>query len=487
MKDLLHSGRRAFLRGLGGVAVSLPLLEYTHGKAWAGGATNKRFLTIFSHGGTVSNMYQGWPHGTGGWRADGTEEGHGVDLWAPVGTGESLELGPIHQGLAPFRDKLLVVTGVDNGAAVQQGEYGGGGHGTSNVTALTAADITAPGDDADSLGPSIDHVVAERLAMLQPVRFDRIHLTVEGHQYGSPYFRAAGERVYGEGNPRTAFETIFEGVTASGEPDPAFVRTQMRRRSVLDGVMEGYSRFRTVVSASDVHVIDAHLDHLRALERQLDSVMPAMCTPPSEAGTGGGDVDADVIGPLHAQIIVAALRCGLTNVANLEIADIITPWAPSGLQVDSAFGIGHSLHHYARDIGMTGPEHAIYDGWMIEMLENRQWRMSLVRDILAGLDDPAFTEGGATILDNSVLLYTSEFSNGSVHNARNVPVLLAGSAGGYFRTGRHVSYDTGTGIQYETRESTHNLFTSILQAFGAEDPHFGSEHVSHQGPLPGLV
>jgi hypothetical protein len=487
MKDLMHSGRRAFLMGAGGAAVALPLLEYTHGRAWAGGTVQKRFLTVFEHGGTVSNMYQGWPR-ENGWRADGNGEGHGYDLWAPTGAGETLELGPIHQDLAPFRSKLLILQGVDNGAAIEQGEYGGGGHGTSNVTALTAANIDSPGDDSESLGPSIDHVLAERLAMTQPVRFNRIHLNVDGHQYGSPYYRAARERVGGEADPRVAFDTIFEGVTASGGPDPAFLRRQQRRRSVLDGVLEGMDRFRGRVGVRDLHLIDAHLEHLRALERELAMIeAPPMCSPPGSIDPGR-DSGANVIAPLHVQIIVAALRCGLTNVANLEIADILTPWTEAGLQVESGFGIGHSLHHYARDLGVEGPSHGILDPWLREMIDNRRWRMSLTRDLVQALDDPLFAEGDRTMLDNSLLLHTSEFSNGSIHCAYNQPVLLAGSAGGYFRTGRNVDYNTMAGrLDYSSRESTHNLFTSILQAFGQPDDHFGSEHVTHRGPLPELT
>ncbi len=97
-------------------------------------------------------------------------------------------------------------------------------------------------------------------------------------------------------------------------------------------------------------------------------------------------------------------------------------------------------------------------------------------------------EGGSTLLDNSLVLCTSEFSNGAVHTAFNVPVLLAGSAGGYFRTGRHVNYDTDPDpLAYTSAESTHNLFTSFLQAFGGDDEHFGSDHVTHRGPIPGLT
>lgn len=66
MRELLHSGRRAFLRGASGAVLALPLLEYTHGRAFAGARPLQRFLTVFEHGGTVSNMYQGWPGGARG-------------------------------------------------------------------------------------------------------------------------------------------------------------------------------------------------------------------------------------------------------------------------------------------------------------------------------------------------------------------------------------------------------------------------------------
>ena len=89
-----HSGRRSFLRGFGGMALGLPLLEYTHGDAWAHGAdATKRFITVFSHGGTISNQGKNWKH-------DGTEKHHGQDLWRPTDTANAMQnLGPIHQVL----------------------------------------------------------------------------------------------------------------------------------------------------------------------------------------------------------------------------------------------------------------------------------------------------------------------------------------------------------------------------------------------------
>jgi hypothetical protein len=479
--DHKHSGRRAFLRGLGGAALALPLLEYTHGHAWAkGNGAPCRFLTVFSHGGTISNQQRDT-------RADGTGAHHGQDLWRPADPlSEDLVLGPIHQPLEPFRQKLLLLEGIDNKTAITQDQYNAGGHGISNATALTAGDSVGTEDGRQALSASIDQVIAERLSDAQPTPFERIHLKVKGHQYGTPYFRGANEPMSGITNPAEAWATLFAGVSEDGQPSPAAQRQLSMRGSALDGLLESYDRVRNTVSATDRHQIDAHLEHLRALEHELQN--PVVCSKPDEPG---GDGDGNIVGPLHVQLIVAALRCGLSNVANLEISDIVTPWTDAGTPTDSAYGIGHSLHHLARDIGPTGAQAGLYDAFFAEMLDNRRWRMSLMAQLLEGLDDPNFLEGDGTLLDNSLVLYTSEFRNGSIHTAWNMPVLLAGSAGGALSTGRFIDYNQhgaaeGT-LQYETSESTHNLFTSILQALGQDDQHFGNGDASHQGPLPGLT
>jgi Protein of unknown function (DUF1552) len=490
-RPMIHSGRRAFLRSAGGFALGLPLLEYTHGHVWAGGtASPRRFVVCFEHGGTISNQATGTGTYDGG-KHDGTGANHGEDWWRPADpSSASLVLGPIHAGLEPWRAKLVQLESVNNRAATQQDPYGQGGHGISNATVLTCADVSfgETGDDSVPNGPSIDQVIAERLAAVQPVPFSRIHLMVPGHQYGSPFYRAASEQVYGEESPAAAFATIFAGVSG-GELTAGQIRQLAMRSSMLDGLLEGYERARTKVSARDLQVIEAHLEHLHALEQEI--MNPVVCTPPTGIDADAG-ASGDVIGPLHAKLIVAALRCGLTNVANLEVADILTPWTPAGLQVDSAYGIGHSLGHYARDVGPQGAYPDLLEPWLAEMLDNRRWRMELVAAILEGLDDPAFPEGDGTMLDNSLVLCTSEFREPAGHIAHNTPVLLAGSAGGTIETGRFIDYNTYAAddpntLEYESPESMHNLYTSILQAMGGDDAHFGSAHAVHEGPIPGLL
>ena len=470
MKSLKHSGRRAFLRGAGALSLSLPLLEYTHGDAFAQGDAAKRFITVFSHGGTVSDAGQS-PHNF--------NQHGGINNWRPLSApGETMRLGKIHETLVGMEDQLMILEGINNRTGIVQGEYGGG-HKFCNVSALTCADIGTSGEDPIARGASIDFAVAAALAATQPVAFaEPIHLNVSGHQYGGPYFRGEGERVSGETSPRAAFERIFAGVSGGDSgPTPEQIRQRAVRSSVLNGLMEGVARFRNRVSVRDRFAIDAHLDHIRQIEIELEALGEVRaCMPPTGIE---GDPDSELKAYLFADIIVAAMRCGLTNVANLEIADFLTPWTDAGIQVDSAFNIGHSLHHMARDVGPEGPLSHLRDAWELEITDNRKWRVGIFQRIASALADPAFAEGDSTMLDNSLMLYTSEFSDGSRHLASDVPMLMAGSAGGFFRTGTHLDFREEGG----SRQSTHNVYTSILNAFGSDVSHFGSADAMYEGPL----
>jgi hypothetical protein len=483
-------GRRQFLRGIGGAIIGLPLLELTNGKAWASGPPGEgvRFITIFSHGGDIYHFGNGYPS----WFVGANEAGSPLDWWSPPQTAETLStLGPVHEALMPHLDKLLIVRGVDNKAGYDQGTYGGG-HSYCNVSVLTAGKISGDSEEsATSLGPSIDQVIAERMAARLGGRTTPIHLLVDGHHYGSPYFRASSQRQYGESNPRNAFVSLFAGVSGDDGPNPELLRAWEMKKSVLDATIDGFPAFQARLSATDREIVEAHLQHIRELEEKvLNQPEPsALCVVPSEPED---TESAEVTGPLHVDIILAALRCGLTHVANLEIADILTPWAPSGLQVESGYDIGHSLHHMAGDVGPQGPYSNQHDAWALEMKENRQWRIGLMKRLMDGLADPTFMEGDNTMLDNSLIYYTSEFSRGVSHNARDGLVLLAGSAGGYFRTGRYINYNTRwqqnpDTLDYETNAATNNLYVSFLNAFGENDTTFGaSEHSYHDGPLTEL-
>ena len=119
------------------------------------------------------------------------------------------------------------------------------------------------------------------------------------------------------------------------------------------------------------------------------------------------------------------------------------------------------------------------------MTLNRQWCMGLFQQILEGLD--ATPEGSGTALDNTLMLYTSEFSSGAEHSCNDLPILLAGSCGGYFKTGNQVEYNIADTSQnklaYQSKTGTQHLYTTILNAFGFPDTSFGELDNGVHGPL----
>ena len=335
--------RRLVLQGFGGALIGLPLLEVQAQTRGSGGkpVPPRRFVVFFEHGGTLSNV------GKDGVRYDGTGAESAVDGWSPLSSGEALVPGPILQAVASHKDSLLQLRGVDN-AAGRRATWLDGDHGFNNATALTCADASTTGTQTEmeksAHGPSIDRVLAERLALRHPVPFSSVHLMIDGYHYGSPFYRAAHQQVSPQKDPVAAFDGLFAGVREEGaKEEPAAARARALRKSVLDGTGEMTRQFRTRLGARDRQTVEAHLEHLRELELRLERLaLPQLpgCVKP----TAPGELrNGDEIGRAHVDILLAALRCGLTNVGALEIGDIEALWLSPAYVSDE--GNAHAMHH----------------------------------------------------------------------------------------------------------------------------------------------
>jgi hypothetical protein len=498
---LRNSGRRAFLRGLGGLTLGLPLLEYTHEKAWAQTlGRGKRLVVVFNHGGETMCVQKSGLRAGSPKIPDYDPVMPTIDHWLPK---PGSTFGIAHEMFegTDLASKLTVIRGLDNGAA-KQGRYSGD-HGLSNTTSLTArasgcgdgssaaGDKCPEGDEGEiATGPSIDWVAAQRLKEMYGGPSSPLALFVPGHYYGSGFFwgEKGEQRTEGESDPRTAWSSLFAGVT-SGAPDPEQVLRRELKVSMLNGLMEGYKRFSGKLGQADKQIVDAHFDHLSSLEKEVSGLeLSPQCVVPERPATFS-DSQQEKLAPVHAQLIVAALRCGACNVANLQIADFLTPWAPSGLQLESAYDIGHSLGHWVSDLG----DPANVPKWELEMKENRAWRMGLVKLIADGLNSPDFLEGGVPLLDNSLIFYSNEFSTGGIHCSTDGPYLLLGSAGGYLQTGRFVELHkerlkNPASLDAGSTASTNDLYITLLNALGAPDTEFGDMRFAYRkGPITELL
>ena len=132
---------------------------------------------------------------------------------------------------------------------------------------------------------------------------------------------------------------------------------------------------------------------------------------------------------LMLDLIVLAFRCDLTRVATFMLDRSASDIAYPHLGISESH---HVLSHESDNPTAVAQVQAI-NTWCVE-----QFAAFLVK--LDAIDEG----GGKSVLDNSCILYSSDLSDGDLHNKVNLPVLLAGRGGGSLDSGRHVQFSTGT-------------------------------------------
>jgi hypothetical protein len=433
--------RRTLLRGAGGVTLALPFLEAT------ARAQVPQRLVVFVHGqGTILNR------------------------WKPAQVGDTFDLPQLLAPLAPYKAKLNVWSGINNN--VRQ-KMGGNGHNAPGRSLMSANVFSQPGNEASaSAGPSMEQVLASRIQ--GNTRYKTVDLRVGGDGVGEyqMFFSAPGVPVSGDGDPKAAFARLTRDLTVPGTAPPppnAAARLRANRATVMDAVNQSFKRVSTIVGAEDRARLDQHAARLIELNRTL-AAMPSAPPP----GMGCRKVDPMLPSSYRAsdgaqenlgsraqiQNAVLALSCDLTRVVTIQYTNYHGPtfdWLNLGLT-----GNWHDRVHAHGGDNLEGMARAF------------QWYTDEMAFLLAQLE--SVQEGNGTMLDNTLVLWLSEFGDGGAHDTRNLPVVLAGGLGGKLKTGRHLAFNG---------RSHNDLFTTILNLFGGTDRSFGLAGAEfNQGPLP---
>lgn len=455
----MQFNRRAFLKGAGGVSVGLPLLEWGASARAQTAPTRVVFVTV-GHSFEVSR---------------------GVDSWLPKG--DWAALSPLLEPLAAHKDRLLLLSGIDNMVSTAQMVPSNGHNFTSRSfltympsrTALDASGnlLPSPPECAASTlagGPSIDYVLADAL------KVENLNLRVGDYPVEHcRSYRVDGTLDAGNPSPQGAFERLF-GASAPAMSLTPEQRLRQRRGSVLDAVKTNFDSTLARVGRDDRVRLERHASHIRQLEEKLARTTQLVCAQPKLTITkplpsnfnasAEGKFD-DVVAAAHIDLVATAFACQATRVAHIHFSNYHAatfPFLNGGL--DYIVAGWHATVHL--DAGTDE-----------QRLKAMRWFPQVVADLLTRLQGTP--EGAGTLLDNTLVVFMSSLRQG--HATDDLPVLLAGNLAGALRTGRHV--------HYAPARTTGDLFTTLLQTMGVPAKSFGWDRgvakngrPFNSGPLP---
>jgi hypothetical protein len=437
-----RSSRRAFLGGAGAV-LALPWLESAFpARVRAQNKPPTRFLAYY-----VPN-------------------GIRMSDWTPSAQGASYPLPKILASLAPLQDQISVLTGLANKPAKPDGP---GDHASGTAAFMTNAHpFKTEGADIAN-GVSLDQHLAEMLGGDTTLR--SLQLGIDGGSNAggcdSGYSCAYTSNVSWAGpatplpkltDPRTAFDRLFAGLDPQASQAELGARLR-RSKSLLDYVLADAKSLGMRLGSHDRRKLDEYMSSVRELELRLDMAASSgpMCDPGMSPSSDNIAYPAKVL--LMSDLMVLAFQCDVTRFTSFMLGN-----AGSNRSYDfiGVSGAHHEISHHM-DVPEQLDKLTVIDTWEVEQLMYLLTKMA------------AIDEGGESLLHHSLVFFSSEIEDGNSHAHVNMPILLAGAAGGAFSPGKH--------IVWKDQSSIGKLFVSILQAFGLSDTRFG---VDGDGALTGL-
>lgn len=440
--DPLRLSRRSLLRGIG-AAVALPVFESI--------TPVRASSTVSAVPTRMAVLY--------------VPNGVFMDRWRPVGEGREFSFGPSLESLTPFRDRLQMITGLSHRNATA-GPDGPGDHARAMATILTGARARKTAGADIRVGVSMDQVAANAIGHL--TRFPSLELTCDESRksgncdsgYSCAYqfnmsWRSPTQPATPEMNPRAVFERLF-GAGSEAERAANLAARQARRRSILDFVTADARDLERRLGAGDRRKLDEYLDGVREIERRV-----AGFDRPVE---GVPDLDLPDRPPreyrdhfdLLADMLVLAFRTDSTRIATFILSH------DGSNRTFPEIGVTESHHEISHH--QERPDRleliAKIDRYYAERLAAFLGKMAAVPEA-----------DGRSLLDHSMVLYASGICDGNRHNHDDLPVVLAGDAGGRLATGRH--------LRLPGERPMSDLFLTMLDLVGAPQERFGDS----SGPL----
>jgi hypothetical protein len=419
--------RRTLLKGAG-ASIALPWLE-----AFAQTMTfPRRLVIVFTANGTIPSQ------------------------WMPTANGADFTLSPILAPLQQHKQRLLVLEGID----CESANHGPGdnGHDLSMGHLLTGTELVLGPQgvgafghlvDGSAGGPSVDQFIAARLNA--NTRFQSLEFGVRAQNIFMPLpsrlvYKAPFQPVQPENDPRRMFDRLF-GMGTNTDPNGA-ARLRAKRKLAMDRAKADFDVLRSTVGMEDRQRLDAHAESLVEVEKRALTLPTFNCNvPPRPAAPA----DFRAEGRLQMDLVHQALACDLSRVVTLQ-------WSTA--QSGTTFPwLGFNEYHH--ELSHAGDSDTVAQTKLVQINTWYAQQFAYLLDKLASTP-----EGAGTLLDNTCVVWVNELGVGNTHTHNNIPIVMAGGLGGFFRTGRF--------LRFPGTVPHNNLLLSLIEGMGVTTTTFGN-------------
>ena len=391
--------------------------------------------------------------------------GRSPGYWTPATEGPDYEMTMPLKPLEAFKDRMLVLTGIDNSVALQRTGDPRGGHGRMAPAFMSGVHCHPTQGTDFRAGTTIDQIAATHIGT--ETQLSSLQVSLDSPEFGgtcdSGYacvytstlsWRSPTMPLPMENNPRLVFERLFGD---SGSTDPA-VRLDrlLQRRSILDSVLETATGLKISVGSSDRQVLDEYLESIRDVERRVQLAeqqngreLPVMEQPDSVPN------NFPDYGRLMYDLQVLAFQADLTRI----ITFLMGRDGPNQ-RTFPEIGVSeghHALSHHGNDpekkalLAKVNTHHTTMLAYFLDKLQ-------------------ATRDGDGTLLDHSLVLYGSNHGDANIHDPHDLPILVTGGVVVPKGKGRHIHY---------SHAELPDLHVTLMHKLGVPVDHIGES----KGPL----
>lgn len=446
MRSEFEINRRRFLKGLG-ACVTLPAFESAlSGRVLAAPAAQKG---VTAAGAPLRTAFLYFPNGVN------------LHAWRPEGTGADYTLNKTMEPLAPHKDQFQIISGFEhkNGWA---GPDGAGDHARANATILTGMRPKKTAGADIRLGISVDQLAAQHIG--EATRFPSLELSCDGIRksgvcdsgYSCAYqfnlsWRSETTPVAPESNPRHVFERLFGTGNGKAERQRNFALRQARQKSILDFVLDDARSLQRQLGHSDQRKLDEYLTGIREIERRIERAeqFGKLPDPRMDAPSGVPTNYQEHI-RLMLDMLLLAFQTDSTRVATFLLAHDGSNRSFKDVGVSDGH---HYLSHHQNDQEKL-EKIAKIDRFYIEQFAYFLQKLRAAKDV-----------DGKSLLDSSAIVYCSGLSDANRHRHDDLPVIIAGRAGGALNPGRHVKVEESVPMT--------NFYVKLLNILGVPAERFG--------------